>query len=249
MSKNIFWADSDNPEMIEAFQKAQDTFKYFWRELSWESRRIIPALDVACAKIAFTQETENPEILLVEHMWINDVGFDGDMIKGTLANNPDELTNIQIDDFIQVPLAQLSDWLFSSQNKTYGGFSIQVIRSKMNAKERKEHDKAWGLNFGDYNDVEVVFEQKEHPEYLIEHPMSKNMKESLESFVKANPSEITNRDENGYTFLHRETIAGNKTSVEVLVQAGADKTLKTNTGKTALDFAKQLNWEPIISVL
>ncbi|WP_415326500.1 hypothetical protein [Chryseobacterium sp. MMS23-Vi53] len=47
------------------------------------------------------------------------------------------------------------------------------------------------------------------------------------------------------TLLHRETIAGNLTSVEVILKSGVDsgvnKNLKTNNGKTALDFAKQLN--------
>ena len=38
--RNTIFA-SESPEMISAFNKAQETFKYFWRELSWEYRRII----------------------------------------------------------------------------------------------------------------------------------------------------------------------------------------------------------------
>ncbi len=34
----IFYADGENPKMIEAYKRAQETFKYFWRELSWEYR-------------------------------------------------------------------------------------------------------------------------------------------------------------------------------------------------------------------
>jgi uncharacterized protein YegJ (DUF2314 family) len=49
--------------------------------------------------------------------------------------------------------------------------------------------------------------------------------------------------------VHREAIAGNLTSVEVLLSLGADKTTKTNTGKTALDFARLLEWEHIIPLL
>ena len=258
----IFWADGNDPKMIEAFKNAQKTFKYFWRELSWEQRRIVPALDIACVKIAFTQETE--EGAIVEHMWINEVVFDGENVMGVLINDPEELTNISNGDAVKVPLTQISDWLFAitkhnpesellkispPKPRVYGGFTIQIMRSEMTDKERKEHDSAWGLDFGDYNEVLLVYEQKEKPENLIEHPMSKNTKENLKEFLKENPKEITGADENGVTILHKETISGNKNSVEVLLAAGADKNAKTNRGETALDLAKKMRWEHIIPIL
>lgn len=264
-AKEIFFADGNSPKMIEAFENAQNTFKYFWRELSWEYRRIIPALTVACVKIVFTQDTVNGQI--VEHMWINDVQFDGNNIMGTLINNPNELTNIKYGDFVNVSLDQISDWLFainSSQKPktglsklfsstpkptTYGGFTIQAMRSEMTNQERKEHDNAWGLDFGDFNTVLLVNEQKENPENLIEHPMSKNMREKFIEFLKEYPDEISNIDEDGLTLLHRETIAGNLTSIEVLLNNGADKNIKSNQGESALDFAKKMNWEHLIPIL
>jgi uncharacterized protein YegJ (DUF2314 family) len=240
----IFFADGESPKMIDAFKKAQETFKYFWRELSWEYRRIIPALEVACVKLAFTQEIENETI--VEHMWINDINFDGEKIYGILVNDPNELTNVNNGDEVEIPIHQISDWLFATQGKTYGGFTIQAMRSEMTQTEREEHDDAWGMDFGDFNDILVVYQQKENPQNLTEHPMSINMKQSLEDFSKNNPTELTSKDESGYTFLHRETIAGNLTSVEVLLKSDVDIHAKTNSGKTALDFAKQLNWEHLI---
>jgi uncharacterized protein YegJ (DUF2314 family) len=250
MSKTkIYFNSGDDAEMNSAFQKAQQTFKYFWREQSWEFRRIVPALDLSCVKIAFTQEMEDSDEPHVEHMWVNEISFDGNTIRGTLINEPNELTNIEEGDSVEVSISQVSDWLFGTQSKTYGGFTIHLMRSRMSAKELKSHDKAWGLNFGDFNDILVAYEQKEHPENLIEHPMSVNMKQSLIDHLKENPKEITNTDEEGYTMMHTETIAGNKTSVEALLQAGANKEAKTNSGQTALDFAVQMNWEHLISIL
>ena len=262
----VYWADGDSPKMIEAFQNAQRTFKYFWRELSWEYRRIVPALTVACVKVAFTQESEGSENPIVEHMWINEVSFDGTNVTGTLINEPNELTNISSRDAVNVPLNRVSDWLFAISEdkpkgglfkrfasapypKAYGGFTIQAIRSEMTSQERKEHDKAWGLDFGDYNEVLLAYEQKENPENFIEHPMSKNMREKFIDFLKEYPNEITIRDENGLTLLHKETIAGNLTSVEVLLSFGADKNSKTNQGETALDLARKMYWEHIIPAL
>lgn len=247
--QNIFFAKAEHPQMKQAFLQAQQTFKYLWRELSWEYRRIIPALDVACVKVAFMEEGDQPGQPLVEHMWINDINFDGDTITGTLINEPNALQHIRNGDPVTIPLSQVSDWLFSCNRVTHGGFTIQVLRSGMTQEERKKHDAAWGMDFGDCNDILLVYEQKEHPENLTEHPMCINMKDSLKDFVQDNPDEVTGTDAAGYTFLHREVIAGNKSSVEVLLEAGADKQARTGTGKTALDFAKQLNWEHIIPLL
>jgi len=243
----IFYANGESPKMIEAYKKAQETFKYFWRELSWEYRRIVPGLDVACVKLAFTQDIDDETI--VEHMWINDVNFDGETIYGILVNDPNELTNVNNGDEIAIPIDQISDWLFAINGKTYGAFTIHAMRSEMSDEEREAHDEAWGLEFGDFSDILVVNEQKEKPENLIEHPMSKNMKESLIEFLKSNPEEIEAKDDLGYTFLHREAIAGNQTSVELILKAGANADAKTNNGKTALDFAKELKWDHLIPVL
>lgn len=245
----IFFAKGDSPEMITAFEKAQETFKYFWRELSWEYRRIIPGLDVACVKVAFSQEFPGRDEPMVEHMWINEVGFDGDHVSGILINDPNEITNVGKGEPITIPLNQVSDWLFSIDGRTYGGFTIHAMRAMMEPAEREEHDAAWELEFGDFNDVLIVHQQKEEPANLVEHPMSRNMKEKLVEFLSQNPEEIKGQDDAGYTMLHHETISGNLSSVEVLLEMGADKNIKTSEGKTALDFAKQLKWDHIIPVL
>ena len=245
---NIYYAKSDTPQMLDAFKKARNTFKYLWRELSWERRRIIPALDMANVKVVFNQQTSIEEPL-VEYMWIGDIGFDGFNLKGFLVNKPGVLTNIKQGDFVEIPFARIADWMFSTGGKVYGGFTVQQMRSEMDEKTRKEHDNAWGLDFGDPNKTLVVHEQEKHPENLIEHPMSINMKKSMEEFLKQNPGELEAQDELGYTLLHKEAIAGNKTCVQVLLQMGSDVTAKTNAGCTALDFAQKMEWEHIIPIL
>ncbi|MET3036954.1 DUF2314 domain-containing protein [Chryseobacterium sp. NRRL B-14859] len=265
---SFFFADGSDPQMIEAYKKAQETFKYFWREQSWEYRRIIPGLNVSCVKVAFSEDTEDGETI-VEHMWINDVNFDGENVKGYLINEPNNLTQVKAGDYFEIPLREISDWLFaitpsvkkskgllkmfSSNNnplpKAYGGFTIQKMRSDMSPQERKDHDEAWQLDFGDFNDIEVVNEQREKPENLIEHPMSKNMKDEFVKFLKENPDELTHVDENGLTLLHRETIAGNLSIVKAALDSGADRNIRSKNGKTALEYAQQLKWEHIIPVL
>ncbi|UII32926.1 DUF2314 domain-containing protein [Fulvivirga ulvae] len=244
----VFFAQQDRL-MEEASQDAQKNFKYFWRELYWEYRRIIPALDFAMVKIPFEQKMDGQPEPVVEHMWINNINFDGETIIGELVNQPNDLTNVAKGDVVHKKVSEISDWMFSIQGKTYGGFTIQVIRSGMNDMERQNHDEAWGLDFGDYNEVLLAYEQKERTENLVDHPMSKNMAEKLGEFLEENPNELTAIDENGLNLLHKEAIAGNKISIEILLRLGVDKTLTSGHGKTALDYAKSMNWEHCTEIL
>lgn len=246
---DMYYTKSDDSGIIQASEKARQTFKYMWRELNWEGRRIIPALDLACVKVAFSQQFEDMEEPVVEHMWINDIYFDGENITGILINDPETLTNVQNGDQVQVPVSQISDWLLASQGKTYGGFTIHHMRSEMTPEELKTHDDAWGLDFGDFNNIEVVYQQTEHPENLVEHPMSINMHDSFVEFLQQYPEQISLTDDEGFTLLHRETIAGNRTSVEILLEKNADTSRKTNSGKTALDYARIMGWDHITPIL
>ncbi len=244
----VFFSKQDEL-MEEATKNAQENFRYFWRELYWEYRRIVPGHDFAMIKIPFRQTITDQVEPLVEHMWINNINFDGEVITGELVNDPNQLTNVAKGDLITKSVNEIGDWMISIQGKTYGGFTIQVIRSRMNEKERRNHDEAWGLDFGDYDEVLLVHQQKENPENLVEHPMSINMSEKMHEFLKENPNEISETDENGLTLLHRETIAGNKTNVEILIKLGADKLKKSKTHKTALEYAELLNWEHLKELL
>lgn len=248
MEESDIYFSVDSPQMLDAYKKAQSTFKYFWREVWWERRRMIPALEIECVQAKFLQEQASG-LPIVEYMWLDDIDFDGISVKGVLINHPDRLTNVKEGDLVEIPLCEISDWLFAIQNKTYGGFSIQVLRAQMDKKERIKHDKAWGFDFGDPDKIQVAFEQDKHSEYLVEHPMSRNMGKSLEEFLTNHPEEVTQKDEFGYTMLHREAIAGNRSCIEILLERGADVTARTNSGYTALDFARKLEWEHLIAIL
>ena len=248
MLKDKIFYTQESPEMLAAFERAQSTFKYLWRELSWERRRIVPALNFAFVKFAFAENDPSSGKPITEFMWLSDIGFDGVMVKATLDNEPGQLTSVKLGDIIERPLDEVCDWMFATQGKVYGGFTIQVLRAQMDEKTRQEHDQAWGLNFGDPGNILLAYQQEDHPENLIEHPMSINMRDSFANFLAEHPGEATHTDEAGYTMLHREAIAGNRTIVEVLLQNGADKNAKTNNGYTALDFAKRLEWEHLIPV-
>lgn len=79
--------------------------------------------------------------------------------------------------------------------------------------------------------------------------MSINMGASLHDQLQSSPEFLHQRDERGWTLLHSESLAGNVTSVKILIEHGADPTAKTNDGATPLDLARILGWDHVIDFL
>jgi uncharacterized protein YegJ (DUF2314 family) len=95
ISETIFAFNSDDSAMQEACAAAQRSFKFFWRELSWERRRIVPALDMAAMKLPFTDGPRSDGNGEFEMMWVGDVDFDGITLTGSLLNSPNWLTSVK----------------------------------------------------------------------------------------------------------------------------------------------------------
>ena len=67
----------NDPEMQEAYNQARVTFRYFWREIAWKWRRIVPALHLACVKAPFSGSESVEDHSEVEQMWLGSIDFDG----------------------------------------------------------------------------------------------------------------------------------------------------------------------------
>ncbi len=234
MESPVYYFDAST--LAEAHAQARKTFGYFWRELSWERRRIIPAFDAACVKVDFEDAGK------VEHMWVTDVDFDGESLTGTLMNEPNELTNIHAGDPVRASFERVGDWMLIGDATALGAFTVQAMRAGMSPAERAQHDAAWELDFGPPESVKL-------PPSDDDHPMALNMGASLAEFLQANPNEIRAADARGFTMLHREALAGNLVVVRTLLNHGAEVSARTRAGRTALDLARSLGWGAVESVL
>jgi len=184
-----------------------------------------------------------------EQMWLKDIEFDGRTVSGSLLNQPRWLSSIQAGDRCSFPFDQLTDWIYAFSGRAYGAFTVQVMRSRMNLDERQQHDSAWGLDFGDPSQVLIDSNGQTDDNDETEHPMSANMRPSLIKHLEANPNLINEPDDQGWTILHYESLAGNSLLVETLLELGADKTLQTNAGDQAIDLARIMRWQKIIKLL
>ncbi|MBC8356739.1 MAG: DUF2314 domain-containing protein [Planctomycetes bacterium] len=270
----VYFVPDKDPEMQSAIERARETFRYFWRELAWEQRRIIPGLSLAAVKVPFSDPPEiehDEEEPAVEQMWLSDIEFDGSVITGTLLNEPHWLKSISEGDQSQVPISGISDWMYAISDRVYGAYTVNLLRSQMSRGERAQHDAAWGLDFGDPDEIEVVppewLGKKPKPGFFkrlfggggdeappldletAEHPMAVNMADSLKEYLGQDPMNVHATDDNGWTMLHQQALAGTAIGVSILLEHGADPDALTSDGATALQLAESLGWKQVVDVL
>lgn len=255
MTERIYRYEADEA-MRSAQKSAILSFKYFWRELSWESRRIIPGLDMHAVKVPIKTNVSGKDVPSHEHMWFSNIYFDGKKIYGELLNQPLWVKKLKQGDQKDFELNEIEDWIYSINDYAYGGFTVNIMRASMSKKELKQHDDAWGLKFGDAKSVFVVPKSYKSSKgaYQIgdnipEHPMSLNMNNSFEKEIRKNPKPFLELNDEGYSMLHFDSLAGNISQVKTLLKCGANKSLKNKDGLKPIDLARIMKWETIIDLL
>lgn len=236
----VYYAPAE--DLGPAVSAARATFRYFWREMTWEQRRIIPGNELAAVKLMFWDEPGGH----VEHMWVNELAFDGRLIHGVLLNQPHQLRSVQQGQPVSLPLERLTDWMLAFGGRVYGAFTVQELRTTLSPADRRAHDDAWGFDFGDPT-APAVMPYDGGPD--DEHPMSLNMREKLGEHLAANPDFVRTPMAFGFTPLHFDSLGGNVTQVAAYLDHGADPTARTEHGMTPLDLAELLGWEKVIARL
>lgn len=255
MNDKMIIFDNDDAEMTFAQNSARLSFKYLWRELSWEYRRIVPGLDMHAVKAPFKTDAKGKNIPSHEHMWISNVEFDGHKISGNLNNQPQWVRGMKEGDRVSIGLLDLSDWIYAMDGRAYGGFTVNAMRRSMTNRDLKQHDQAWGLDFGDPSRVVVVPNESSSKrgycldDLIPEHPMSLNIAKRMESDLKANPDQFLKADQKGNSMLHYDSLAGNLAQVKVLLANGAKRENKNRDGKTAYNLASVLKWNKVMEIL
>ena len=235
----VTYHQGDDAQLLAASASARESFKYFWNMVTSDFNRIIPAIEMSAIKAPFADDwyEEDPA---VEHMWLDEINFDGQLIHGSLLNAPNWLQSIQQGQEVTLPLEQLGDWICVMSGDVYGAHSVQVIRGRMDLAEREQHDAAWGLDFPPPDKVLIP---------QISEEFENNLAKTLAEQFAKEPAAANAVFDEGRTLLHLSALYGRAPSVITLLQHGASPAQKCNRGWTAMDYAKSLEWEEVMALL
>lgn len=231
----IQFFNSDDPEMSQAVIQAQRSFRWFWYQVASDFNRIVPATNFSMIKAAFCNDFGDPN-QTVEHMFVDSLYFDGVEIHGVLRSDPNWVHGIQDGDQVSFALKHVSDWMCCVDEMVYGGFAVQVIRSRMSDSERAAHDEAWGLPFPDVGTHHIP-ERSEKFELMIS--------EHLKTALQEDASIVSSTDESKRTPLHNEALYGRLETTKVLLEHGADAKARCDRGWTPADYADAVGWTEV----
>jgi uncharacterized protein YegJ (DUF2314 family) len=70
-----------------------------------------------------------------EHFWTRDIERKDGKIFATIDDDPEIVKNVKMDQRIEVPEANISDWLYMRDGKMYGNYTIRPLFKQMTPKE------------------------------------------------------------------------------------------------------------------
>lgn len=238
---DVMWAEENDREIFKASTLARKTFRFFWREVAWERRRIVPAYDLVVLKFAFIGPAKGGG-QAVEFMWVDEVGFDGRFVEGRLINAPLQLKGLRKGARVSLEFDQLADWMLARDGRPEGGFTVRVLRKHLTAKERAAHDSGWGLSFGGRLDPRRF-------SCATPHPMEANAAKAFEAQLRAGTLKPNAKGKDGWAPLHHFALAGAKRVVQVLLEHGADPFAETPEGLRPADLSDALSWKDVSRLL
>ena len=71
-----------------------------------------------------------------EHIWIQVTAIEGDLVRGTLANEPRDLEGLKLGSAVSCKLSELSDWFYEQDGKMVGGTTVKLLLEQEKRKKK-----------------------------------------------------------------------------------------------------------------
>lgn len=127
MEQAIATAKSEVEIFITALQNPQPSQTYF------------------SIKKPFAYEEEG--VKSYEHIWLDQVSWDGEFFHGNIANEPLNTKEVSLGQKIKIKKDDISDWMIIDGGILKGGYTIRALRSRMSDKEKKDFDASVDFKF------------------------------------------------------------------------------------------------------
>lgn len=76
----------------------------------------------------------------VEHIWLNDVRFDGHRFHGKVDNEPVDIKGVSLGEDVAVWPNEISDWMYIQDGRLVGGYTISAMCRTMSPAEKKQFE-------------------------------------------------------------------------------------------------------------
>ena len=124
----------DQKEMEIAIQQARDSFDDFKER--WQNPQ--PGDSEFSIKVKIQDKHGT------EHFWITHVEAKGDGFVGTIGDEPGIVKNVKYGQKYEFTFADVSDWLYMSNNVMQGNYTLRVILKSMPKREAEKLKKQLG---------------------------------------------------------------------------------------------------------
>ena len=112
---------ADDAEMNAAIAKARKMLPHFWQVLEKPERG---ESDFAL-KVKITDNNGT------EHFWTIDIDKSGGKIMGTINNDPNVVETVKLGTRMEIPEADISDWMYVRDEKMIGNYTIVPLFREM----------------------------------------------------------------------------------------------------------------------
>lgn len=125
---DVFKVESDDPAMVAAIAKAREALPQFWLVFDKRERG---ESDFAL-KVRITDKRGT------EHFWVTDIERRDGRTMGTIDNDPNVVASVKLGDRIEIPEADISDWLYIRDGKMVGNETLKPLLKQMTAAEAEK---------------------------------------------------------------------------------------------------------------
>ena len=129
--EQVVAVSADDPGMNAAIAKARATVGTFVTALRAPKK----SQSGFAVKVRITDEGAN------EHFWLSDVRYDGSEFSGKIANDPERVFTVEVDQVVSARAAEISDWMYVDNGKLVGGYTVRVLRDRLSSSDRAEFDR------------------------------------------------------------------------------------------------------------
>jgi uncharacterized protein YegJ (DUF2314 family) len=121
----VIIVEHDDAEMLAAIAKARGSLPDFWKVFDKPEH----------GENSFSLKVKITDKGGVEYFWVTDLQKQDGKISGTINNDPEIVTTVKLGQRIDVPEADISDWLYVLNDKMVGNETLRPLLKKMPADE------------------------------------------------------------------------------------------------------------------